>query len=44
MHNFPMGRPLLVLEMYEHAYLMDYGAGAAKYVEHVCPMLNTTYP
>jgi Fe-Mn family superoxide dismutase len=25
--------PLLVLDMYEHAYQMDYGAAAAKYVE-----------
>jgi Fe-Mn family superoxide dismutase len=27
------GRPLLVLDMYEHAYHMDYGAAAARYVE-----------
>jgi Fe-Mn family superoxide dismutase len=27
------GMPLLVLDMYEHAYAMDYGAAAAKYVE-----------
>lgn len=33
MHNVPMGRPLLVLDMYEHAYHMDYGAAAAKYVD-----------
>ena len=32
-HNAPMGRPLLVLDMYEHAYHMDYGAAAAKYVD-----------
>jgi superoxide dismutase, Fe-Mn family len=25
--------PLLVLDMYEHAYHMDYGAAAAKYVD-----------
>jgi len=25
--------PLLVLDMYEHAYQMDYGAAAAKYIE-----------
>jgi Fe-Mn family superoxide dismutase len=25
--------PLLVMDMYEHAYQMDYGAGAAKYVD-----------
>src|SRR6478672_7726477 len=33
MHNSPMSRPLLVLDMYEHAYHMDYGAAAAKYVD-----------
>jgi Fe-Mn family superoxide dismutase len=27
------GVPLLVLDMYEHAYQIDYGASAAKYVE-----------
>ena len=27
------GRPILVLDMYEHAYHMDYGAAAAKYVD-----------
>jgi Fe-Mn family superoxide dismutase len=27
------GRPVLVLDMYEHAYHMDYGAGAARYVD-----------
>lgn len=33
MHNAPMSRPLLVLDMYEHAYHMDYGAAAAKYID-----------
>jgi Fe-Mn family superoxide dismutase len=33
MHNAAMGFPLLVLDMYEHAYHMDYGAAAAKYVD-----------
>jgi Fe-Mn family superoxide dismutase len=33
MHNAPMGRPLLVLDMYEHSYHMDYGAAAARYVD-----------
>lgn len=33
MHNAPMSRPLLVLDMYEHAYHMDYGASASKYVD-----------
>ena len=27
------GAPLLVLDMYEHAYQMDYGAAAAKYLD-----------
>ncbi len=27
------GLPLLVLDMYEHAYQMDYGAAAAKYID-----------
>jgi Fe-Mn family superoxide dismutase len=27
------GRPVLVLDMYEHAYHMDYGAAAGKYVD-----------
>jgi len=33
MHNAPTGLPLLVLDMYEHAYHIDYGAAAAKYVD-----------
>ncbi len=31
-HNPPFTVPLLVLDMYEHAYHMDYGSAAAKYV------------
>ncbi|HVE83807.1 MAG TPA: Fe-Mn family superoxide dismutase [Myxococcales bacterium] len=27
------GQPLLVMDMYEHAYAMDYGAAAAKYID-----------
>jgi Fe-Mn family superoxide dismutase len=27
------GRPVLVPDMYEHAYHMDYGAAAARYVD-----------
>jgi len=27
------GRPIVVLDMYEHAYHMDYGAAAARYVD-----------
>jgi Fe-Mn family superoxide dismutase len=41
MHNAPMGRPLLVLDMYEHAYHMDYGAAAAKYIDAF--MLNVNW-
>ena len=33
MHNAPTGQPLLVLDMYEHSYQMDYGAAAAKYID-----------
>lgn len=33
LHNAPMSVPLLVLDMYEHAYQMDYGAAAAKYID-----------
>lgn len=30
----PVGaRPVLVLDMYEHAFHLDYGAAAAKYVD-----------
>jgi Fe-Mn family superoxide dismutase len=33
MHNAVLGAPLLVLDMYEHAYHMDFGAAAARYVD-----------
>ena len=42
MHNAPMSRPLLVLDMYEHAYHMDYGAAAAKYVDAFMDNINWT--
>jgi superoxide dismutase, Fe-Mn family len=32
-HNPPHTRPVLIMDMYEHAYHMDYGAAAAKYVD-----------
>jgi Fe-Mn family superoxide dismutase len=34
-HTTPLagGRPILALDMYEHAYHMDYGAAAARYVD-----------
>ena len=40
-HSAPMSIPLLVLDMYEHAYQMDYGAAAAKYVDAF--MLNVKW-
>jgi len=33
MHNAVLGVPLLVLDMYEHSYHMDFGAAAARYVD-----------
>lgn len=33
MHGPVMSTPLLVLDMYEHAFHMDYGSAAAKYVD-----------
>ena len=33
MHGAPGSEPLLVLDMYEHAYALDYGAAAARYVD-----------
>jgi Fe-Mn family superoxide dismutase len=40
MHNAPFSRPLLVLDMYEHSYHMDYGAAAAKYVDAFMQNVN----
>ena len=34
------GRPVLVLDMYEHAYHMDYGAKAAAYVDTYMEMVR----
>jgi Fe-Mn family superoxide dismutase len=31
--NPPQTRPILVMDMYEHAYQMDYGAAAPKYID-----------
>ena len=39
--NAPFSVPLLVLDMYEHAYHMDYGAAAAKYIDAF--MLNVNW-
>jgi len=38
--NPPFSVPLLVLDMYEHAYQMDYGAAAAKYVDAFMTNIN----
>jgi len=40
MHNPPASVPLLVLDMYEHAFHMDYGAAAAKYVDAFMQNVN----
>ena len=32
-HSLANGRPILAIDMYEHAYHMDYGAKAAAYVD-----------
>lgn len=40
LHNAPMGRPLLVIDMYEHSYHMDYGAAAARYVDAFLQNVN----
>jgi Fe-Mn family superoxide dismutase len=34
------GRPVVALDMYEHAYHMDYGAAAAKYVDAFLQNVN----
>jgi superoxide dismutase, Fe-Mn family len=38
--NLAGGAPLLVLDMYEHAYAMDYGAKAGDYVNAVMKVLS----
>jgi Fe-Mn family superoxide dismutase len=39
-HNPPFSVPILVLDMYEHAYHMDYGSAAAKYVDAFMANVN----
>ena len=39
-HNVPFSRPILILDMYEHSYHMDYGAAAAKYVDAFMQNVN----
>ena len=36
----PRTTPILVMDMYEHAYQMDYGAAAAKYIEAFFANIN----
>jgi superoxide dismutase, Fe-Mn family len=40
MHNATAGYPLLALDMYEHAYQMDYGAAAGKYIDAFMQNVN----
>lgn len=38
--NAPFSVPILVLDMYEHSYQMDYGAAAAKYIDAFMANVN----
>lgn len=40
MHAPAMGVPLLVLDMYEHSYHMDYGAASARYIDAFMKNVN----
>jgi superoxide dismutase, Fe-Mn family len=40
MHNAVLGAPLLVLDMYEHAYHIDFGAAAARYIDAFMENVN----
>ena len=33
MHSAPASAPLLIMDMYEHSYQLDYGAAAMKYID-----------
>jgi Fe-Mn family superoxide dismutase len=39
-HALPAATPILALDMYEHAYHLDFGAKAAAYVDQVMENLN----
>lgn len=39
-HSLAAGTPLLVLDMYEHAYAMDYGTNAKSYIDAFFQNLN----
>jgi len=43
-HNAPHTRPIVVMDMYEHAYQMDYGAKAAAYVDAFIQGIKWDYP
>ena len=38
------GKPVLVLDMYEHAYHMDFGAKADSYVDNYMKIIRWTTP
>jgi superoxide dismutase, Fe-Mn family len=40
MHNVPMSRPIVVLDMYEHAYDIDYGAVAGQIPGRILKNVN----
>lgn len=40
MHSAPLSVPLLVLDMYEHSFHIDFGAAAAKYVDAFMDNVN----
>lgn len=39
-HSPPHATPLLVMDMYEHSYQMDYGAAAARYIDAFFDNIN----
>ena len=39
-HNLPAAIPILAIDMYEHAYHLDFGAKASAYVDQVMANLN----
>jgi superoxide dismutase, Fe-Mn family len=39
-HGLPGGTPILAIDMYEHAYHLDFGAKAAAYVDQLLANLN----
>ncbi len=39
-HNAPFSVPILLIDMYEHSYHMDYGAAAGKYIDAFMQNVN----